>query len=102
MITEAVGAGGKDPAIVVRYGIELARQRAERWSSSAQFEVADPKVAKVTSAGRVLPVGNGFTKVTARYGNHAVTVDVTATAMDVNLPTFGNPAYCTGPLTGLL
>jgi hypothetical protein len=22
-------------------------------------------------------------------------------AMDVNLPTFGNPAYCTGPLSGL-
>ena len=23
-------------------------------------------------------------------------------AMDVNLPTFGNPAYCTGPLTGIV
>src|SRR5262245_34318154 len=64
----------------------LADGRLQDLSGDVEFQVADPKVAKVTPAGRVLPVGNGFTKVTARYGNHAASVDITTTAMDVNLP----------------
>src|SRR5262249_7679722 len=47
--------------------------------------------AKFTLAGRVLPLANGSTTITARYGNHTVTVNVTNKDMDVNLPiNFGN------------
>jgi hypothetical protein len=52
----------------------------------ASYEVADPKVARVSPAGRVVPVANGTTTLTARYGDKSVTVEVRATRCDVDLP----------------
>ena len=53
--------------------------RLQDLTGDVKYEVADPKVARVTSAGRVLPQSNGSTTITARYGQHAVTVNVAAT-----------------------
>jgi hypothetical protein len=84
------------PATVALRGQDESRQliltghvgdgRLQDLTGDVKYEVADPKVARVTSAGRILPQTNGSTTITARYGQHAVTVDVTATDMDVNLP----------------
>jgi hypothetical protein len=90
-----------EPASVALRGEDESRQliltgtlsdgRLQDLSGDVQYEVADAKVAKVNAAGRVLPVGNGNTTITARYGNHTVKIAVTVTAMDVNLPiNFGN------------
>jgi hypothetical protein len=65
---------------------KLGDGRLQDLTGDVQYEIADPKVVRVTSAGRVLPLGNGTTKITARYGQHAVSVDVTTRDMDVNLP----------------
>jgi hypothetical protein len=55
------------------------------------YEAADNKVARVTSSGRIVPVGNGQTTVTARYGDKAVTVSVATASCDEDLPiNFGN------------
>ena len=55
------------------------------------FDVADPNVARVTSAGRVIPLANGSTEITASYGDKSVKVAVKNDSMDVNLPiNFGN------------
>ncbi len=65
--------------------------RLQDLTTDARYEVADPKVARVTSGGRVVPVGNGTTEVTARYGDKVVRLPVTAKSCDENLAiNFGN------------
>jgi hypothetical protein len=64
----------------------LAAGRLQDLSGDARYEVADPRVARVTASGRVLPLGNGKTRITARYGRHAVTVNVEARSVGENLP----------------
>src|SRR5207253_2457348 len=64
------------PAAVALRGADDARQlvltaalpdgRLQDLTGDVKYEVADPKVARVTSAGRVVPLANGSTTVTAR------------------------------------
>jgi hypothetical protein len=69
----------------------LAGGRLQDLSGDVTYEVANPKVARVSSAGRVIPLANGATEITASYGDKVVKVPVTATLCDVNLPiNFGN------------
>jgi hypothetical protein len=65
--------------------------RLQDLTGDVKYDVEDPQVARITSAGHIVPLANGSTKITARYGNHTAAATVTATAMDVNLPiNFGN------------
>src|SRR5688572_7509768 len=41
-------------------------------TGDAQYEVADAKILRVTSGGRVMPLANGSTTITARYGDKSV------------------------------
>src|SRR5262249_34618185 len=69
----------------------LSGGRLQDLSGDVKYEVADSKVARVSSAGRVSPVGNGSTELTASYGDKTVKVAVSAKNVDVNLPiNFGN------------
>jgi hypothetical protein len=69
----------------------LTADRLQDLTGDVKYEIANPKVARVTTAGRVMPVGNGSTEITARYGKHVVTVPVTAEHVGENLPiNFGN------------
>ncbi|MFO0846084.1 MAG: DUF1553 domain-containing protein [Gemmataceae bacterium] len=83
------------PATITLKGLDDARQLIltakvagppADLTHDAQYQVADEKVARVTAAGRVVPVGNGSTTVTARFGDKSVTVPVKAEACDVDLP----------------
>ena len=51
--------------------------RLQDLSEDVQYEPANPKIVRVTSAGRVLPVGNGTTAIRATFANCAVSVPVT-------------------------
>src|SRR5262249_27477615 len=64
----------------------LSGGRLQDLTGDVKYEAADPKVARVTTTGRVLAVGNGTTQVTASYGDRKVTVPVTTTSCDVDLP----------------
>src|SRR5262245_49366354 len=64
----------------------LGGGRLQDLSGDVRYEVADAGIVRVTTAGRVLPVANGSTKVTARYGDKQVTVAVKAESCDVSLP----------------
>ena len=55
-------------------------------TGDAQYDVADAKIARVTSGGRVIPVANGATTITARYGDRTATIKVAVEAMDQTLP----------------
>jgi hypothetical protein len=55
-------------------------------STDIKYEVGDNKIVRVTSTGRVIPLANGRTEITAVYGDKRVHVPVTAEAVDENLP----------------
>jgi hypothetical protein len=69
----------------------LTTGRLQDLSGDAQYSVADEKVARITKAGRVVPVGNGSTTVTAKFLDKSVSVPVTAKHVGEDLPiNFGN------------
>src|SRR5262245_46654798 len=80
-----VALKGADDAAQLIVTASLAG-RVQDLTTDVQYAVADPKVAKVTAAGRVIPLGNGSTTVTARFGDKAVQVPVTCASVDENLP----------------
>src|SRR5262249_26146950 len=55
-------------------------------TGNVTYEVADTKVIRVTPAGRVIPLANGATSITARYGDNKVSIPVKSEKMDENLP----------------
>ncbi len=77
--------GGDDAAQLILTAT-LAGGKPQDLTSDAQYEIADAKVAKVTPAGRVTPVGDGSTEVTIRFGDKSVKVPLTVTDAEVNLP----------------
>jgi hypothetical protein len=64
----------------------LADKRLQDLTGDVKYEVANPKVARVTTAGRVVPLANGSTEVTISYGDKSLKVPVAAEKCDVNLP----------------
>jgi hypothetical protein len=64
----------------------LVNGRLQDLSGDVKYHVADTKVARVTTTGRVVPAGNGSTEITATYGDKSVKVAVSTQSCDVNLP----------------
>jgi hypothetical protein len=65
---------GLDDAQQLLLTAGLAGGRLQDLTGDVKYEVADNKIARVTSTGRVVPVANGATEVTARYGDKVVKV----------------------------
>src|SRR5262249_53190147 len=87
----AITLKGGDDAQQLVLTAALAGGRLQDLTADVKYEVGDPKVARVTSTGRVVPLQNGATEVTASYGDKVVKVPVKAESCDVNLPiNFGN------------
>ncbi len=55
-------------------------------TGDVQYEIADAKIVRVSSAGRVLPLANGSTTITARFGDKATTIKATVESMDQAIP----------------
>ena len=82
---------GADDAQQLILTATLAGGKLQDLTGDVKYEAADPKLIRVTSAGRVIPLMNGSTEVTVTYGDKVVKVPVTAEKCDVNLPiNFGN------------
>jgi hypothetical protein len=77
---------GLDDASQVILTATLSGGRLVDLTHDAKYASADEKVARVTETGRIVPVGNGSTKVTAKYGDKTVTVEVKASQCDEDLP----------------
>jgi hypothetical protein len=82
----AIHLRGADDAAQMIVTAQVAGGRLQDLSADVKYEVADPAVARVTSAGRVLPIANGSTEVRAVFADKVVKVPVTATSCDENLP----------------
>jgi hypothetical protein len=86
-----IGLKGMDDSRQIIVTAVLRDNRRQDLTGDVKFDVGNTKVARVTTTGRVLPVGNGNTEITATFGERTVKVAVTATDCDVNLPiNFGN------------
>jgi hypothetical protein len=77
---------GSDDAAQLVLTAGVAAGRLVDLTSDVKYEIADPKVARVTTAGRVIPLANGSTTVTATFGDKVVQVPVSSAQCDVNLP----------------
>jgi hypothetical protein len=60
--------------------------RLQDLSGDVQYDVADSKIVRVSSTGRVVPIGNGDTRIIAHYGARTAEVPVHTEAVDENLP----------------
>ncbi len=83
---QKIALKGADDAQQLILTATLADGRQQDLTGDVKYEVADAKVVRVTTGGRVIPLANGSTEVTASYGDQVVRVPVTAESCDVNLP----------------
>jgi hypothetical protein len=81
-----VSLRGFDDASQLVLTAALAGGREQDLTGDVEYDVADRKVARVTSTGRVIPLADGDTEVIARYGDRSVRVPVHAEAVDESLP----------------
>jgi hypothetical protein len=82
---------GGDDAQQLILTATLAGNRLQDLTGDVQYEVADSKIVRVTTGGRVVPLGNGQTQIIASYGDKKVTIPVSADGVGLNLPiNFGN------------
>jgi hypothetical protein len=83
--------GEDDSAQLVVTG-QLSGGRLQDLTGDIKYEVANPALARVTTSGRVIPLANGTTEITAAYGNKSVKRDLSVKvvlkneSMDVSLP----------------
>jgi hypothetical protein len=77
--------GGDDSRQLILTGT-LGGGRLQDLSGHVDYDAADGKVVSVTASGRVIPLSNGVTTITARYGAHKVAIPVKAEKVDENLP----------------
>ena len=77
--------GQDDSAQLVITG-QLDGGKSQDLTGNVQYEIADSKLARISSAGRILPLINGSTTVTAKYGDKSVQVALKTEAMDTDLP----------------
>jgi len=64
----------------------LADGRLQDLSGDVDYISKENTIARVTSSGRVIPLGNGSTEITARFGDHHIAVPVHCESMGENLP----------------
>jgi hypothetical protein len=77
---------GLDDAQQLVLTAELNNGQLQDLTGDVKYETADKKIVRVTSTGRVLPLSNGATEITAVFGDKSVKVPVAADSCDVNLP----------------
>jgi hypothetical protein len=77
---------GQDDSAQLIISAEWLTGRKQDLTGDVTYQIADPKVAKVTAAGRIIPLANGATDIVASFGDKTVKVSLTTAAMDVNLP----------------
>ena len=88
---DKVALKSADDAAQLIITAELASGRLQDLTGDVKYDVINSKIVRVTSAGRIVPLTNGSTTVTATYGDKVVEVPVTTANCDVNLPiNFGN------------
>jgi hypothetical protein len=77
---------GADDTCQLILTASLNSGRSQDLSGDAEYVVADPKVVKITPTGRIFPLANGTTEITAKFLDKSVKVTVKTSSVDVDLP----------------
>ena len=77
---------GADSSMQLIVSAALTQGFSQDLTENVEFIVADPKIVRVTTSGRVFPVMNGTTTISAVYGGKRVETKVTTESCDVDLP----------------
>jgi hypothetical protein len=67
---------GRDDARQMIVTADLGAGQLQDLTGHAQYEVADPRIARVTSAGRVVPLADGDTQIVATHGDKKIAIPV--------------------------
>jgi hypothetical protein len=77
--------------LVVTAALSTGAGKTQDLSGDAKYEIANEKIARITSAGRIIPISNGSTEITIRYGDKTAKLTLKTESCDVDLPiNFGN------------
>src|SRR5262249_3526558 len=76
---------GQDDSLQLVVSGALSGGRQQDLTGDVKYEGGDGKIVKVTPAGRIIPLTNGSTQVTAAYGDKKIAVDVKTESCDVHL-----------------
>jgi hypothetical protein len=88
---DKIALKGNDDAQQLIVTATLANGQLQDLSGDVNYDVADAKVARATSAGRVVPLADGKTHIMVVYGDKTASIPLSAEAVLVNLPiNFGN------------
>src|SRR5438552_957561 len=60
---------GSDDAQQIILTASLKDNRLHDLTTDIKYEVADSKIVRVTTSGRVIPLANGSTEITAAFGD---------------------------------
>jgi len=83
---ELVLIGADDSRQLILTGAVGGSTQSQDLSGDVKYAIADAKICKVNAGGRVVPLENGATTLTATYGDKVATVKVRVESMDKNLP----------------
>ena len=78
--------GGDESCQLIVTGAVKTGGRLQDLTAEVKYEIADAKIARVTSTGRVVPLSSGGTTIIARYGDKSISVPVITTSIEENLP----------------
>ncbi len=77
---------GMDDAAQLVLTATLKDGRVQDLTGDVEYSVADGKIARVLTSGRVIPMANGSSEVIAKFGDKTVRVPLTVSSTDENLP----------------
>lgn len=76
---------GQDDSAQMIVTAQLAG-RLQDLTGNVEYKIANPALAKISAAGRILPLANGATEIIAAFGDKTATISLTTEAMDESLP----------------
>ena len=77
---------GQDDSAQLIVTAQLNDGKLQDLTGNVQYEIADAKLARISSLGRIIPLVNGSTTITAKFGDKSVQVTLKNEAMDTDLP----------------
>jgi hypothetical protein len=81
-----ISINGGDDAPQLLITATLSNGKPVDISGDVTYDVANPKLARITSSGRIIPLGNGSTTITASLAGKSIQVPLTAEHIGENLP----------------
>jgi hypothetical protein len=82
---------GLDDSAQLVITAQLAGGKLQDLTGDVKYELANEKVARITTNGRIMPSANGTSEITIRYGDKTAKLTLKTESCDVDLPiNFGN------------